>query len=449
MGRHENDRPIDLLVIGGGMAGLTAAARVVDQGGCAVVVERAPELGGSARLAGYLHTAADADDLFEADPGADAPLQRQLVEGFPAAVEWVRTLGVDCGPEVPVLRLTRGHLIATDSYVDVCGSIVANGDGSTVILGATTSQLIVEDESVRGAIVTSKDGEHELRARWTLLATGGFQGDAQLVGERIHSNGAAMQLRSNPYSRGEGLRLAMASGADSGPAGAMFYGHLVPSGVAFADPADYTAFSQYHSDHGLLFNIDGRRFVDETLGDHVNATFTVEQPEGRALLVVDQRVRNRWMLTPLVEGMPPPVDRFELARKRGGRVGVANDVDEFQYLPEDWGFPGAVIAESLHAYNDAARRGLPLVPSRRLDATPLVDPPYYVMDVSAAITFTYGGVRIDSSARVLDPNGRPVPGLLAAGADAGGTFSRDYAGGLANAAVFGLRAAQTVLGSSH
>ena len=67
------------------------------------------------------------------------------------------------------------------------------------------------------------------------------------------------------------------------------------------------------------------------------------------------------------------------------------------------------------------------------------------MEVVPAITFSYAGVMIDASARALDGDGRPIPGLLAAGADAGGTFAREYAGGLASAVVFGIQAAKTAL----
>ncbi len=92
---------------------------------------------------------------------------------------------------------------------------------------------------------------------------------------------------------------------------------------------------------------------------------------------------------------------------------------------------------------------MPAAPSslgRRFDPLPLDRPPYYVVEAVAAITFTFGGVLIDDRARVLDEQRRPIPGLLAAGADTGGLFVRAYAGGLAAAAVFGLRAAATALG---
>jgi succinate dehydrogenase/fumarate reductase flavoprotein subunit len=68
-----------------------------------------------------------------------------------------------------------------------------------------------------------------------------------------------------------------------------------------------------------------------------------------------------------------------------------------------------------------------------------------VIETVPAISFTFGGLAIDDRGRALDERGRPIPGLLAAGADAAGVFDKAYAGGLAAALVFGLRAAQTAL----
>lgn len=67
--------------------------------------------------------------------------------------------------------------------------------------------------------------------------------------------------------------------------------------------------------------------------------------------------------------------------------------------------------------------------------------PFHAMEVTPAITFSHGGLRTDERARVLTRGGRVIPGLYAVGSDAAGAFCRGYAGGLANAAVFGLRAA--------
>ena len=89
----------------------------------------------------------------------------------------------------------------------------------------------------------------------------------------------------------------------------------------------------------------------------------------------------------------------------------------------------------------AAELPFPLPESHKL-----VEPPFLAVRVYAAVTHTIGGLRIDERARVLDVDGRPVPGLYAAGADAGGIFTGGYGSGLAAALVYGRIAAESALG---
>ena len=191
----------------------------------------------------------------------------------------------------------------------------------------------------------------------------------------------------------------------------------------------------------MLLNRGGQRFCDETIGDHLSTLHVLDQPDARALLITDQRVHEQWMLAPYVEGVEP-IDKFQLAYKRGARAAIAEDIEELAYLPEEWGYDGEAARDTLLEYNRQCEAG-ELEPGRRLDPAPLVTAPYYVIEVIPAITFTFTGLRIDEHARVLGADGEPIRGLLAAGADAGGVFHRAYAGGLAAALVFGLQAAAT------
>jgi succinate dehydrogenase/fumarate reductase flavoprotein subunit len=311
-----------------------------------------------------------------------------------------------------------------------------------VLTGWSARRLLVEEGAVVGAEIANGSGEQRvICARSTLLATGGFGGDPALRAEYIHPLAADVPLRANPHSVGDGLRLALSVGAAFGPPNAGFYGHLIPSKVAYNNPYEFTDLTFYHSEHGVLLNLEGKRFCDETVGDHLNALYVLDQPEARALLVYDQRVHDEWMMAPYVEGVEP-LDKFQRAYRRGARAAVADDIEEFEALPEEWGYPGEASRDTLLEFNRECEVGMPN-PARKLDATPLLTPPYYIIEVIPAITFTFGGLRIDPQARVLDESGEVIPGLLAAGADAGGVFNRAYAGGLACALVFGLQAAAT------
>jgi len=436
---------VDLLVLGGGMAGLAAAACAVQGGASVLLIEKGEATGGSAAYAGFIWTAPTIEVMREVNPDGDPALAARLVDGYADAMAWVRSLGVEVAEPVPVLGYGRGSLTDMANLLLTCERLVRDSERAEVLLGAHAERLLVDDGRVCGAEIVAASGERrKVVAGSTLLATGGFGGDPELRARHIHPLARDIPLRANTHSAGEGLRLATAAGAAFRNESAGFYGHLIPSGIAYNDPYEFTKLTFYHSEHGVLLNLDGRRFCDETVGDHLSTLAVLEQPEARALLVTDQRVHDEWMMgTPYVTGVEP-VDRFALAYRRGARCAVAEDLDELAYLPDEWGYPGPESLRSLVEFNGQCDRG-ELEPPRRLDAAALVDPPYYVIEVIPAITFTFGGLAIDTEARVLDERGEPIPGLLAAGADAGGVFVRAYAGGLATALVFGLQAARTSL----
>ncbi|MFH9964795.1 FAD-dependent oxidoreductase [Streptomyces mirabilis] len=437
---------MDLLVIGGGMAGLSAAAKVAHEGGSVVLLERAERPGGSARLAGFVWTAPTLDELRRVDPDGDPELARALLEGFAEGVAWIDSLGVECRPPVPVLGFGRGHQIDTNHYLDTCERLVRDRGGE-VLTGTETRTLVTEDGVVKGAECVLPDGSvRRIDAAWTLLATGGFQGDPALRAEHVHDQARDIELRANPHSRGGGLALGLAAGAAFGKKDAGFYGHLMPAGVSLSDPARFVDLALYYSEHALLFDLTGERFVDETVGDHLNAMALLERPGARGLLVADARVHREWISASYVEGIPG-VDKFQLCHRAGARSAVAESLEEFAWMPEEWGYPGARIRDRVEEFNSVVRGGGETVPGRLLDRQPLDAPPFYVIEAAPAITFAFGGLLIDAEAHALSADGRrTVPGLLVAGADAGGLYRRAYAGGLAPALVFGLAAARTALG---
>jgi succinate dehydrogenase/fumarate reductase flavoprotein subunit len=435
---------VDLLVLGGGMAGSAAAARAAQDGASVVLVEKAAATGGSAVYAGFVWTAPTVDVMRAVNPDADPALSAAVVQGWAPALDWVRSLGVEVGDPVTVVGFGRGCQTDIPGLLMACAAIVREADGCELLVRTRTERLLVEDGAVCGAELVAADGERRtIRARETLLATGGFGGDPELRERYIHPLARDMPLRANPDSVGDGLRLGWEAGAAFASENAGFYGHVIPARIAYDDPLEFVDLTFYHSEHGVLINLDGRRFCDETIGDHLTPLSLIEQPEARALLVYDERVRQQWELQPYVEGVEP-IDKFQLAYRRGARCAVADDLEEFGELPEEWGYAGPEVLGALREFNRQCEAGAP-APPREKDATPLTTPPYYVIEVVPAITFTFGGVRIDAEAQVLDERGGAIPGLLAAGADSGGVFHRAYAGGIANALVFGLRAADTAL----
>jgi succinate dehydrogenase/fumarate reductase flavoprotein subunit len=415
----------DLVIAGGGIAGMAAAARAVELGLDVVVAEKGDEVGGSAALsAGIVWTAPDVEMARRAAPEGDPALLRALVEGFDAAVERVRATGVAVSE-----RWTGQMGFGVAHHVDVLSLLEryrALTAGALLTRTAVAELRLDAGGAVRGALLCGPDGPFEVSAGAALLATGGFQGDGELVGRLIGSGAEGMPVRSNPGSVGDGLRLGRAAGAALSGCLDRFYGHLIPDRLDRFEAADYLPLTQYHSNRSILVNVRGWRFADESRGDELSNQAVLREPEGRAVLICDERVRREHAVGP-----PYPhgqvVDRFAEAERAGARLARADTIGGLVAHVGAWGVDAPALARTLAEAEGELR-----------------EPPFHALAVAPCITSTFGGVRVDADGRVLDAGGRRVPGLYAAGADAGGLQGPGYVGGLALGLVQGPRVAEAI-----
>lgn len=432
----------DFLVIGAGMAGLSAAGWAAARGANVVVIEKAEKIGGSAVLSGGMVWTASSPERMKLYGGGDAALGKVVFDNYPGAIAWLRERGVAVSEKMNALH-GFGYQIDIIDHLQGCVALVEQAGGH-VILGTDTETLLRDpDGRVIGARTRHPDGAVDVHARATLLATGGFQGSPELRARHIHPNARDMLLRSNPHSCGEGIALGASAGGEVPASNRGFYGHLVTASPSWGEERLYTMLSQYHSDHALLINEDGMRFCDETLGDHTNTWQTVRQKNARALCIWDARVQAEYA-TQVVVKCAPVVDKFATALEFGGEGISASSLDEIVAFGARHGFNGEQTAKTIAQFNELTQHGWErLEPPRSEDCAPYDQAPFYALVVYPAITFTYGGLTIDTGARVLDAAGQPVPGLFAAGSDAGAAYGTGYAGGLALAMTFGLTAARS------
>jgi len=432
----------DLLVIGAGMAGLSAAGWAAERGARVIVVERAPAIGGSAFLSGGVFWTATSRETMALYGGGDPALGRVIFDTYPDAIRWLRDRGVDITPRMNVLH-GYGYQIDIVAHLRGCAALVA-GAGGHVIPGTTTTAL-VQDETgaVVGARTSHPDGDVIVHAAATILATGGYQASPELRARYIHPQAKEMRLRSNPYSDGAGLRLGEAAGGEVRGVNPGFYGHLVSESGQWGEERLNVMLSQYHSEHALLLNEQGERFCDETFGDHASTYHTLVQSHARALCVWDARIHAAHA-TQSVVATAAAEDKMEVALRFGGKGIVAPDLETVAAFADDQGFDGTEAVRTIRAFNEAARSGWETLDPPRMEVCePIDQAPYYALVVHPAITFTFGGLTIDAGAHVLRGDGSRVPGLLAAGSDAGGAFGTGYAGGLALAMTFGITAARS------
>jgi succinate dehydrogenase/fumarate reductase flavoprotein subunit len=341
------------------MAGLCAAARARELGAAPVVYEKGARAGGSMLLSSCVIWRFRTWEDFRAEcPTGDERLQRIVWERLDEAISWLESLGAP---------------------------VVAHETGNPRTVGKRFDPRGLTDTLVRAAGDVRLS---EAAVEPDILATGGFQGSESLVAQYVRPSGT-LRLRANPWSSGDGLRLALQRGAELSAGMDEFYGRNMPD--ADFTEADFVPAAQLYGRYARVFNERGEEFFEGAVSwsenDLVQAT--AKQPGAKAWYVLDdaaldQPVRDR-KVSDLVALASTQVDPAEL--------------------------PFAAPADARVAVR-----------------------------VSPGITHTIGGLRIDERARVAGTDG-----LHAAGADVGGISTGGYASGLAAALVLGRIAAESAL----
>ncbi len=428
------------------MAGMCASVYVAQQGASVCIVEKGPEIGGSAVLSGgYLWTAVSFDLLREFNPEGDPELGRILVDEFEPTVEWAKTIGAWFSDHMSGnLGYGHGYLFDVLDFVQRCRAHRAQrvGHGGDVLQAG-------RDPARRRACSSA-------HVSWTATvprASGPAARSSPPGGSRaMPSSAVGTSASLRPISccartpTAWATRSVRLSRSAPGPhrtwrasTGISCRGRTAAS--IRPTTCDSRSSTRYHC---LLVDRSGRRFVDESYGYHWCAQALVGQPENRGLILLDERVYRELVIPPIATGAEA-IDRFAEAERDGVHVAVADTWEELAAKVTPWGYDGAQLLATVHQYNAGIASGA-VDPTRSRYRYAFDVPPLRAVEVEPAITFAEGGIAIDTEGRVLDPAGEPIPGLYAAGADAAGVFVRGYAGGLANAAVFGLRAAWHAVG---
>jgi succinate dehydrogenase/fumarate reductase flavoprotein subunit len=452
----------DVLVLGGGMSGLCAALSAAEQGARVLVLEKGSRFGGSMALSnGIVWSFMRSEDVRARVPDGDAGLQDLVVSQLPAGMDWLVSHGVQLEPRQEYFGYGHGRPASGPQMTDaLCRAIEARG--GTLIRNAGLQQLLLQDGVVNGALAFGSDGCIEATARSVVLATGGFQGNADLLARYVTPQAQHLYLRANPWSTGDGLLAAQSVGAATTPSLGTFYGHAMTAPPARFGPDRFQEMSHKYGPMAVALNLDGERFADESAGtgeETLNIAIA-RQREATAAFVFDAATARRpYDAGPLAQVI---VDR---ARQVGGPVVQADSLEALAEQMQGWGFPARAVVGTLRDFNAAiaAGEGAQLQPSRRGQAYPVTEAPFTAALVRSGITFTCGGLAVDLDLRVLRRSASmsmlplvrapaeelqvtPVPGLFAAGCDVGGVSGASYMGGLAQALVTGRVAGRQAAG---
>jgi tricarballylate dehydrogenase len=466
----------DVVVVGGGNAGLSAAISAAEAGARVTLIEKAsPDWAGgnSYFTAGAFRTTfggladlqplvtglrADQAALTDLPPytasdfladfarithgRADPELTKLIVGGARSAVDWLAR------HKVAFELMYHRQAYQVDGRFRFWGGLAvgsvgggkglieaelaaARAAGVEVRFATAARQLSrARDGAVTGITAAAPDGIAELPARAVILCCGGFEANPQLRAAYLGPGWDLAVVRGTPHNTGDGISMALAAGAQ--PFGHWSGCHAVAwdaGAGAFGNRELTNQLTRNGYPLGIVINAAGERFLDEG-ADFRNYTYArygaeiLRQPGGAAFQIFDART--------------VPLLRAEEYGNAGTTKAVADTLPE---LAKAIGVPEDALLRTVTEFNAAVSDG-PFDPAIRDGKTaaevsppksnwslPLDRPPFAAFPVTCGVTFTFGGLRVDGSARVLDTAGRPIQGLYAAGEIVGGIFYHNYPGG--------------------
>ena len=480
------DKVYDVIVVGAGNAALSAALAAKENCESVLVVEKAPDYfrGGNTYFTGGIirfafngiedikalipdmseveensievgkYTEDDYyDDMMRVTHGlSDPELAQILVSQAHPTMKWLQENGVRF-----VLSFGRQAFKDGDKYRFWGGLVVeAVGAGKGLsdqqfdvcerkgieIRYSTQGVNLLQDDSgrVSGLRVLGPEGFEDIAGNSVVLASGGFEANAEMRCRYIGPGWEMVKVRGVPYNTGDGIRMALDIGAQSH--GHWSSCHAVAwdmNAPAFGDRIITELFQKHSYPFGLISNINGERFLDEGY-DFRNYTYVtygralMTQPQGLAFQIFDEKVkhllRDEYWIPQTTMAQADTIE--ELATRLDiDPEGLAATIKEYN----------AAVRTDI-AYNPTVKDGRcteGLAVNKTNWAETIDTPPYYGWAVTTGISFTFGGVKINTRGQVVTNSQEPIPGLYAAGEMVGGLFYYNYPGGsgLSAGMVFG------------
>ena len=471
------DLQFDVVVIGHGIAGMSAAVSAMQNGAKVAVLERAPieERGGNTRYTEaflrlknedellddfvdlltevsaanpdpeLVHATADPYDqrpaIVRSMPATDPDVIHTFAESTIPTIQWLKTFGLTFIPNIrphithredPALTSPSGGGLAMVEALTKSAE-----EGGVQFFYETAARRLIQDESdavVGVRAVGRRNKRIDFMGRGVVLACGGFEGNPEMLHRYMGTSilNARPMARSGHYNKGEGVRMALDIGA--APAGDYGGYHANPIDPRSSVPEARILLFPY----GVLVNKHGLRFTDEGFTDQYRiydgTAHAVEKaPDGIAYSILDDKINDIEDHMKDINSDQPPI--------------MADTLDE---MAEKLGLPADDFKQTVADFNAACRPG-PFKPERADGlategveppksnwARPVDKPPFTCWPIMSGMIYTYGGLKVTPKAEVVNQDGEVIPGLYAAG-ETIGLYYRYSAGATSvlRGAVFG------------
>jgi fumarate reductase flavoprotein subunit len=452
----------DVLVVGAGLAGFTAAVRAAETTARVVLIDRSNGPLGDGNIlmasgslrAGGKSPRTNPSELYQfvMQEGVAYPeLAKAWSETCGRAVDWLINSGVKVDESAPgrIWLDQSGEVSLAPVYKKDVGTRALaklrerfEQVGGHYWNGVEARRLIVDNDRVRGVVGQQAGGEIEFHAGATLLCTGGFSANKEMVKQYIGPHADQCKLRGSRQCTGDGLRMALAIGAKAVNL-KFFYGHLISRKALIDDR--FWPYPRLDSfvEEGILVDRNGDRFVDEGRGDVAVANELARSDDVTgAVLIFDQESWQAATDDAFSNSVKTPAPNPWLMDNDGDIFFGGTIADLTQAL----GMKVTKLASTVEKYNRAIAAGAAdslAIP--RTGKPKSLRAPFYGLKVVPGITFSMGGVLVNGRCEVLNQEEKSIAGLYAAGDTIGGLmggYRGGYTGGLMQALVTGILAAE-------
>jgi len=432
--RTEELLECDVVVVGAGGAGLTAAAMATENGANVIVVEKMPFVGGnSLKATGGMNAAGtqyqEALDITDSTVAQfigdtmkgghmlnDPYLVATMAIGSSDAVDWLASIDAEL-PKVAATGGTVHKFLHEPEDGSAVGSFLVEklqahceDLGIEIMLNTTATEILTnEDGAACGILAHDDEHDYTIEAKAVVLATGGFGANFDLMCEYDPSLANAVTT-NHAGATGDGILMAEEIGADTVD---MEQIQLHPT---VYQETGLLVSESVRSMGGILVNAEGKRFCnDMSTRDAVSAA-ELEQPGAYAYIIFDQRI----------------VDDLKSTQKYINS-GLTVQADTYEELAAEMGLEDEAaenFAETMETWNKAVAAGKDKEFGRNngMDED-LSTAPFYAIKIAPGIHHTMGGLKINTEAQVINTDGEVIEGLFAAGETTGGVHGGNRIGG--------------------
>ncbi|MGN9165904.1 flavocytochrome c [Tissierellaceae bacterium HCP3S3_D8] len=448
--RESVEYTTDVVVIGGGGAGLAAAVSAHQNGAKVILVEKMPRLGGNTILSGGAYNAVDPvrqkaqgiEDSIEkhfqqtydgGDKLGNEELIRTLVENAYPGIEWLESLGMKFNDEVFTVlggMWPRAHKPSTPlgtGFIDTYSKYIDENDNIEIMLDTEATEIIMKDGKAAGIKAKGLKEDIVIHANnGVVIAAGGFAGNSKMVNKYNEDWPSLENVKStnHPGATGDGIILAEDAGASLV---GMENLQLLPMG----DPETGSLSGNIEQgvENRIFVNKFGERFVDEGERRDVMTKALLEQEDAYMWVVLDHKNYPT----------PETTNNFNETIEELIEQGRAFKGDTIEELAEKIDVDPNNLVKAVEEFNKAVETGGPDAFGRTLFENKIDTAPFYAGRRMPTVHHTMGGIEINTDAQVLNKDGNVIPGLYAAGEVTGGIHGSNRLGGnaLADITVFG------------